>query len=141
MALIDQNDEHLKILSICYVAWAAWSGAMTLLMLPFLGLMAFVMSKPELFANNRGAPPPPEWIGTIMVVVAIFAAAMGIAMTAFSYFCGRFLRERRHRMFCMIVAVLNCFSVPFGTLLGVFTIVVLERDEVRAAFAQKSEIT
>ena len=140
MALVDRDDEHLRILSICYVAWAAYTGLMTLIMMPFLALLAFVFSKPELFANNRGGTPPPEWLGSIMIFVAITAAAVGLGMTALSYFCGRFLRQHQHRAFCMIAAVLNCFSIPFGTLLGVCTIVVLERDEVRARFSQHASI-
>jgi hypothetical protein len=48
---------------------------------------------------------------------------------------GLFLLKRRHRMFILIVAGLNCLSVPLGTILGVFTFVVLGRDSVRKAFA------
>ena len=132
MALVDRDGEHLKILSICYIAWAAWTGFMGLLMLPFFAFIAFLAAHPE-YSSNRGDPPP-VWLGAFMIGVGIVAAIFVLAVAALSYFCGRFLRERRHRTYCMIVAGLTCLSMPFGTVLGVSTIVVLEREEVRAMF-------
>ena len=34
----------------------------------------------------------------------------------------------------MVIAALECLSVPLGTLLGVFTLVVLSRPSVRDSF-------
>jgi hypothetical protein len=38
-------------------------------------------------------------------------------------------------MFSLVIAGLNCIQIPFGTALGVFTIIVLLRDSVREAYA------
>ena len=45
-----------------------------------------------------------------------------------------FLGQRRHRTFSLLVAGLNCLHVPVGTVLGVFTFVVLLRPSVREAY-------
>jgi len=47
---------------------------------------------------------------------------------------GLFIRKRRHRMFSIIIGGLNCLHVPFGTLLGVFTILILSRESVREIY-------
>jgi len=47
---------------------------------------------------------------------------------------GRFLAKRRHHTFCIVVAAIACLFMPFGTILGVFTLVVLMRDSVRLQF-------
>ena len=47
---------------------------------------------------------------------------------------GRFLAKRQHRTFCIVVAAMACLFMPFGTILGVFTIVVLMRESVQALF-------
>ena len=47
---------------------------------------------------------------------------------------GLYLRARKYRMFSIIVAALNCLQIPFGTVLGVFTIVVLVRESVRELY-------
>lgn len=39
-----------------------------------------------------------------------------------------FLRKRRHRVFSQEVAGLDCPSMPFGTVLGVFTLIVLGQE-------------
>ena len=46
-----------------------------------------------------------------------------------------FLWRRQHRMFSMVVGGLNCLQIPFGTALGVFTILVLSRDSVQELYA------
>ena len=47
---------------------------------------------------------------------------------------GRFLAQRAYYTFCFVVAALECVFVPFGTVLGVFTIVVLQRPAVKEMF-------
>ena len=38
-------------------------------------------------------------------------------------------------MFCVVTAGVMCAFAPFGTVLGVFTLLVLHRPAVKAAFA------
>jgi len=45
-----------------------------------------------------------------------------------------FLRDRRHRTFSMAIAALDCLHIPFGTILGILTFIVLGRDSVRALY-------
>ena len=37
-------------------------------------------------------------------------------------------------MFCLVIAALLCMITPFGTVLGVFTIIVLVRPSVKLLF-------
>ena len=48
---------------------------------------------------------------------------------------GVFLWQKRHRMFSLTIGGLNCLLIPFGTALGVFTILVLSRDRVRELYS------
>jgi hypothetical protein len=47
---------------------------------------------------------------------------------------GKKLKARRNRIFCMVVAGLECIFMPFGTILGIFTLLLLNRESVRRAF-------
>ena len=49
---------------------------------------------------------------------------------------GLFLRARKYRTFSLVVAGINCLHVPIGTVLGVFTIIVLIRDSVRRLYEE-----
>lgn len=46
----------------------------------------------------------------------------------------RFLSRRRHHVFCLVIAGIECLVMPFGTVLGVFTIIVLTKESVREMF-------
>jgi hypothetical protein len=45
-------------------------------------------------------------------------------------FSGRCLARQRRRAFSLVVAGLNCLAIPFGTILGIFTFIVLLRPTV-----------
>ncbi len=56
---------------------------------------------------------------------------IGFILNLLSGFC---LWQRKHRIFSLVVAGINCVQVPIGTLLGVFTIIVLSRTSVREVY-------
>ena len=67
------------------------------------------------------------------VVQALLLGWLFAVTTAWSGHC---IQQRRHRLFSIAIGALNCLSIPFGTLLGVFTIMVLERASVRELYAR-----
>ena len=46
----------------------------------------------------------------------------------------RFLVQRRNHRFCLVLAGVTCLFMPLGTILGVFTLIVLMRDSVQQSF-------
>ena len=58
-----------------------------------------------------------------------------LTASALIAFAGRCLRRRRRYTFCLVVAAISCAFVPFGTVLGIFTLVVLTRPGVKPMFA------
>ena len=53
---------------------------------------------------------------------------------------GRSLALRKHYSFALVIACIECLFVPFGTILGVFTIVALSRESVRALFSATTPV-
>ena len=45
--------------------------------------------------------------------------------------------KRRKRMFSYVMAAILCAFMPFGTVLGVFTLIVLGRESVRQLYLEK----
>ncbi|QYY36842.1 hypothetical protein [Ruficoccus sp. ZRK36] len=72
------------------------------------------------------------FFATLIVVGLLFNVAIGVGIII----SGRFLRQHRHYIFSFVVACLLCTSVPLGTILGIFTIVVLSRDSVKRLYGQ-----
>ena len=130
-----KDAEHLKLLSIFHVIL----GGLALVGILFLLFHYFMMSafmSPEFWKSQKnGQAPPPELIKMVTVFYFIggFFLVLGGALNVLS---GLFLRQRRHRMFSMVIAGLNGLQLPFGTALGIFTIFILSRDSVRHAYEE-----
>lgn len=129
--------EHLNVLAICHYVL----GGLCVLcgFLPTFHLAIGIMivnggMAPQPQAGRPPAPPPPEFMGWMLIGFAtaaiLFAWAHAVALVV----AGRCLHRRRARTFCMIVAGISCLQQPFGLILGVFTFVILSRPGVKAAF-------
>ena len=81
-----------------------------------------------------GEELPPEFLGWIFVGVGSFLFLVGIAMAICILIAGRCLSRRRCYSFSLVMACIECLFVPFGTMLGVFTIIALSRESVKAFF-------
>ena len=44
------------------------------------------------------------------------------------------LKKRQKRTFSFVIACICCMNIPLGTALGVFTLVVLSRQSVKAIY-------
>ena len=79
---------------------------------------------------NPGAPPVAMFriMAGIMSGVVVLAWIAG-ALTLYS---GNCIKKRKHRVLVYVMAGLNCFFIPYGTLLGVFTFIVLGSPEAIA---------
>jgi hypothetical protein len=64
----------------------------------------------------------------------LFFGAWFPASGVLNVISGLCLRARKYRAFSLVVACVNCLHIPLGTVLGVFTIVVLVRDSVRELY-------
>ena len=125
-----QND--LDLLAICHYVLAALSALLGLLP-AFYVAMGFAIATGRL---GDGRPPGPERLfGWLFVAFGLALILGALAYAALLVLAGRSLQQRRRRTFCLVMAAISCAFVPFGTVLGVFTIVSLSRPEVQALFA------
>jgi hypothetical protein len=76
----------------------------------------------------------PALIGWIFVIFASVFITLGWTFAAFIVTTGRFLARHKHYQFCLVMAGIECLFMPFGTVLGVFTILVLVREPVKQLF-------
>jgi hypothetical protein len=135
-----RDAEYLNVLAVCHYAVAGLSalcGLFPVLHL-FLGVALVRGDFEQGMPVGPGGPPPAfASVGWGFILVASF-----IILTMWTYagclaLAGRFLQRRRHYMFCMVMAVISCLNVPLGTVLGIFTIVVLSRSGVQKMFQRR----
>ncbi len=129
-----QDEEHLKLLSIFYYV----SGSLTALVALF-PLLYGAFGVMMLTGGAAVSKPGPEAVVPVMFggCFAIAGAVFGLiggTLAALKFYAGHSIAQHRNRTFCLVVAGLTCLAIPYGTLLGVFTFVVLGRPSVEKMF-------
>ena len=128
---MNEDLEHLRLLSIFYYLMAVLIALFSLL--PVIHLVMGVLMVTG--SGDFGKDPPPAFIGWIVSCVAVFLILLGLTCSACFALAGRNLAQHRSWIFCMVIAGIACTIMPVGTVLGVFTILVLNRPSVRALFS------
>ncbi|HWN95242.1 MAG TPA: hypothetical protein VNT99_09425 [Methylomirabilota bacterium] len=133
MKMVNQDEEHLKLLSILHYVW----GGLTALGCCFGGFYAIVGGGVMTAATQtQGANAPPVWLGGIFFLIGAFIALLAGTVSVLTILSGRSLARKKHYTFCLVMAFVSCLSIPLGTALGIFTIIVLQRPGVKQMFGQ-----
>ena len=127
---MNEDLDHLRLLSIFYYLMAGLTALFSLLPVIHL-VMGIAMASGW---GDFGEDPPPAFVGWLVSCVAVFLIVLGLAFAACFALTGRNLARRRSWIFCMVIAGIACTMMPVGTVLGIFTILVLNRPSVRALF-------
>jgi hypothetical protein len=128
-----RDNEHLRLLSIFHFV----IGGLALLMLPLLVMhfLFFITVVANANAWPQGhAPPAPRDIVGPMIAMYCVVALMAFTLAGINILSVWFLRRKTHRVFSLVVAGLDCLQMPYGTVLGVFTILVLTRPSVQSMY-------
>jgi succinate dehydrogenase/fumarate reductase cytochrome b subunit len=124
--------KHLSLLSILHYVYGAiicFFGVVALLM---MGLGAFVLQSG---AAQEMDPAMPQWFGAF---IASFGLGLFLVLMVWGILIilsGVWISKRRNRTASIIIAALCLLNFPLGTALGVFTLVALSDDEVKAEYA------
>ncbi len=126
-----QDEEQLHLLSVFHYVLAGICSLFSLFPLIYFGMGLAMMA-------GMGVEKPGQF-GPLLA--GCFVAGMGGLFLVFAvgyalalFLAARFLAERRRHTFCVVVAAISCSFTPLGTVLGVFTLIVLFRPSVKTLF-------
>jgi len=126
-----QDEQYLNILSIFHYVVGGIAGLFACFPIIHLvlgiGLLVSSFNRPSL-------DTPPTFVGLIFVLVAGGFILTGWAFAICVILAGRYIAKRKNHTFCLVMAGVECIFTPFGTVLGVFTIITLIRPSVRGLF-------
>ena len=125
--------DHLKILSIFHFVGAGLALLGILFLLAHFAMFHFIFTNPKFWQDQKQGPPPAELFAMLKWFYLVFGMWF-LASVVLNVISGLCLRARKHRTFSLVVAGINCLHIPLGTVLGVFTIIVLIRDSVRELY-------
>ena len=127
------DNEHLKLLSIFHYIVSGIAALCACIPFIHLALGLFLIIAPGRVTGNE----PPAFVGWFFITLASFFILVGWAFAVLVLIAGRCIAQRRHHTFCFVMGCVECLFMPFGTVLGVFTIFVLIRPSVKELFTPK----
>jgi len=143
-----EDESHLNLLSVFhFVMGGLYTLGIGFVALHFL-FMRMIMTMPQSVPASpppgiATAPAPPGMPPEMMAILIVFYIVMGLVIAALAtgnIIAGFWLRQRIQRTATFVVAAINCAVFPFGTVLGVFTIIVLQRVTVKMTYAANTRV-
>jgi hypothetical protein len=144
-----EDREHLSALSIGHYVLAGVSllGALPVLLYGAAGArvlgelggdlsMAMGDLPTQPGSNPLGGAPDTmlQDLGTLLTAAVISFVAVSVLAAVHLVVVGVMMRRRRWWTFCYLTGWGECLMFPFGTILGIFTIIVLGRPSVKRLF-------
>jgi hypothetical protein len=126
------DNEHLRLLSIFHYVLGGISAFFACIPIIHFVFGLVMIIAPHAFGHGKDQPP--AFLGWFFVFFAIVIMVLGWTYAALVLIAGRSLAVRKRYTLCFIVACVECLWMPFGTVLGVFTIIVLNRASVKQLF-------
>ena len=126
---MEQDEQYLSLLSIFHYVVGGLAAFFAC-----IPLIHFCLGVAMLSGAIDDAPP---FVGLMFVVMSIVVITFGWVFAVCLIVAGRSLARRKRYMFCLVMAAISCIFMPFGTVLGVFTIVLLMRPSVKELFETK----
>jgi hypothetical protein len=125
--LSEQKRSYLEVLAIAHYVYAA--------LIALIGVVMMLMMSIGVFGLAQGSSFTGELpFGGFELSFFAFAFILVFGYALCNALVGLWLKGRRRWMAIVVLSVINALNVPVGTLLGVFTVVVLAGDDVRGAF-------
>lgn len=140
-----QAEQNLQLLSIFYYIVggiaALFSCVPVLQLVPAIMMTTFGFI--PILADYPDGPPiapflPFSFFGIFLVLMILFVILLGWAFAVCMFIAGYSISKRRRHMFCMVMAGIACLFMPFGTILGVFSIILLSKPEIKSLFENTS---
>lgn len=130
---INRDKEQLKLLSIFHYVVAGITALFSLITVPHMLIGLTALSTPEFFEEpgSEFAGVSFGWLffgigGTMFLTMLLLSISLMVSAGS--------LRKRKNYWLSFVVACVACLFTPFGTVLGVFTLIVLSRQSVKQLY-------
>lgn len=131
---MEKDIEHLRLLTIGHYVYSAIVALFACIpIIHFTIGLVFLLNPP---IQAPGDEFPAQTFGAIFATVGGLLVLAGWTFAACIFMTARSLAARKRYYFCMVIHAISCLFFPFGTILGVLSIIVMQRPAVRALFQQ-----
>lgn len=131
---MNQDNERLRLLAIFHYVVAGFAALVSFFPLLYSIVGGFLLYAAH-HPGSGNQEPPPAFLGWIFILLGALFFLAGVTMAICILIAGGCLSRCKGYSFALVMACIECLFIPFGTILGVFTIVVLSRESVKESFA------
>ncbi|MEO6846144.1 MAG: hypothetical protein ABI443_02300 [Chthoniobacterales bacterium] len=132
----DQNvadEDHLKLLAIFHFVIAGFTCLGILFLFGHYMIFHSIFDNPNMLKGPYQGPSPTAFFAIFNWFYLIFGVWL-VSYGILNVISGFFLLKRKYGIFSLIVAAINCLFIPFGTALGICTIIILMRPSVKEMY-------
>lgn len=139
----DANQKLTRNLNTLAILQYIWAG-LTFFGVAIVYVFYFVIGR--VFSSEIISTASPEdeavlgVVGGVVAIIGIVLIFFLLLSTVLKVLCGIFMQKKKNRIFCIVIASIECLNIPFGTVLGVFTIIELEKLEAKQMFDENKQI-
>jgi hypothetical protein len=133
------DNEHLNLLSLFHYI----SGGITIAFALFFGLYFIFIFYIVSLAKFQDEVSPqlneamPEAFFSILLTIFVIIFILGVLFGIGQIVSGRLFKRRHMRWFSLTIGIINLLNFPYGTILGIFTIIVIERESVKQQYLEQ----
>lgn len=124
---------HLRALAICHYVWGGLVCAFSSLFLIYVAF-GIAIASGSMPTSTQPGEPSPQVVGLMVGFMGGCGVLIGWLLGILTIISGRSIAQQRRRVFTFVMAGISCLSFPLGTVLGVFTFIVLARPSVKALY-------
>lgn len=133
-----RDREHLKLLTWFHYIVGGSTAAISCMFLIHVAMGIAMLVNPTGFFGTASSAPPPM-MAYFFVILGSIGVLSGWLFGLLTVYSGRCIKARKRFVFSFIVAALCCLNFPLGTILGVCTILTLNRHSIRDLYNQNAK--
>ena len=124
------DEEHLRLLRIGWLISAAANLLWALFPLIYVAMGVFFIIAPM----GSGKDAPPREIGYLFGGIGLVISLAMAGLTTLKFLAARAIAHRRSKILIFATAGISCLGIPWGTVIGVLTFIVMARPSVARRF-------
>lgn len=122
-----KQNEKLNTLAILHYVAGGLGCLFSCFPLIHVAVGIFVLNNPEQNPNN----PPREFIGYLFAGIGLLFFIMGQIIAGLTIYSGKCIKNQVKHKFSFILSCILCVCIPFGTALGIYSIITLQKEEIK----------
>ncbi len=127
---MQQEEHNLRIFKILYIIKGILILVFSLIPLFYIFLGVYIFNENEMTEENS------QIGGAIVMFIGIALFIFFLAMGILTLLTAKYLGERKNYDFIFVIAIINCLTGILGIILGVFTILELNKAQVKRLFGK-----